>query len=78
MIKLARRFRLVLSIAILGMGGVVLGNVGPLSADQTDTEEPCELGGSGEWECLPDHQHMYDGNCEGIDCYHYLEECCGG
>lgn len=27
-------------------------------------------------ECDPDAQHIYDGTCEGTDCYPRMEECC--
>lgn len=42
------------------------------------SEEPCEFAGQpGIGGCDPDKKHIYDGECEGIDCYYDLEECCG-
>lgn len=45
--------------------------------DLLTAEEPCEFGGPGGsgWECV-ELPHVFQGQCEGIDCYTAMEFCC--
>lgn len=76
MLRTLKAVRLVVSILVLVLGGLILGGPGMLRAQW---EDPCEFGGppGSGWECDPDKAHIYQGSCEGIDCYTQMEDCCG-
>lgn len=70
-----RSLRLLVSLLVLTVCMLVLSGPELLRAQW---EEPCMFGGppGSGWECDPDKAHIYQGSCEGIDCYSQMESCC--
>ena len=64
-----RRIELVLALLALLAGGWLFHGANGLSA-----EPPCEYGEI--FTCTPDLAHIFQGSCEGIDCYSGMEFCC--
>lgn len=61
--------------AILGLGFATAMVLAPGSL-YSQEEEPCMFDdGTDEWACT-EGPHMYEGQCEGIDCYSSMEFCC--
>lgn len=75
MLGFVRAVRVVVSLVVFAVCGLILGSAGLLRAQW---EEPCEFGGppGSGWGCNKDKAHIYQGSCEGIDCYYEMEDCC--
>lgn len=71
-----RRTSMILKAVALVLAVVV---VGVLARDFEGlrASEPCENGGPGGsgWECV-ELQHVWEGQCAGVDCYTAMEMCC--
>ncbi len=74
--KVTRQMRAVaftmLSLALAIAFSVV--NAGTTGAQ--DEDDPCWLEDEELGPCIENMEHVYDGQCEGIDCYSALEFCC--
>jgi hypothetical protein len=69
MLSKLRLIRLLLSIVSVVAGAGVALSPGIVFGD-----EPCQY--SSLAKCRDDMAHIYQGECEGIDCYYELEDCC--
>jgi hypothetical protein len=68
--------RLAISIFALVAGLLFATGIVPGNLNATLTEPPCEFDdGSDEWACA-ETPHIFQGHCEGIDCYSSMEFCC--
>jgi hypothetical protein len=67
--RIARRVRIGMSTVILALGAFWLFAAHGAGGQ----EEPCEVKDMGACAPIP---HLYQGECEGIDCYSEMEFCC--
>lgn len=45
--------------------------------DDQDAWDECLFGGHPDvGTCLPNREHIWEGECQGVDCYAELEHCC--
>jgi hypothetical protein len=79
MSTLTTRIRAVLLVAAFAMTGWFALTPGMIRAqgdDDQDGWDECMFADDGEFTCDPDSEHIYEGSCEGVDCYTELEDCC--
>lgn len=70
---------LVAAFAVLGWAALTPGVIGAQVEPEDDQDgwDECMFGGEpGIGPCNPNAEHIFQGQCEGIDCYSELETCC--
>ena len=73
--KISRQLRLV---AFALLSSVMAMAFAAVDATTTGAQEeaPCALEGPETGPCIENLEHVYDGQCEGVDCYTAIEWCC--
>lgn len=73
-----RAVLLVVAFAMTGWFALTPGMIRAQGDDDQDGWDECMFGENDPelGECDPNSEHMYEGSCEGVDCYSDLETCC--
>lgn len=75
--RMMEKLRVGTALVVLVLSAAMLAGPGVLEPQAAPLEEPCafEDEDDEEWVCV-EGAHLYDGKCEGIDCYSAQEFCC--